>query len=77
MRHIPLAFLVILIARPYTTSAQCTTSNATSCVCPGGGSDCDLLPDITTSWYAALNYLNGPNEAAGRINVTSSTPNIG
>ncbi len=77
MRHIPLAFVVLLIVRPFTTSAQCTTSNATSCVCPGGGSDCDLLPDMTTSWYAALNYLNGPNEAAGRINVTSSTPNIG
>jgi hypothetical protein len=41
------------------------------------GSDCDLLPDMTTSWYAALNYLSGPNEEAGRIYVTSSTPNIG
>ncbi|MBK8949336.1 MAG: hypothetical protein IPM68_10920 [Flavobacteriales bacterium] len=32
---------------------------------------------MTTSWYAALNYLNGPNEQPGRINITSSTPNIG
>jgi hypothetical protein len=32
---------------------------------------------MTTSWYAALNYLSGPNEESGRIYVTSSTPNIG
>lgn len=70
--------LVLLVLRMPETQAQCTTTNATSCQCPPGqGTACDLLPDMTTSWYAALNYLSGPNEEAGRIYVTSSTPNIG
>ncbi len=69
--------LVLLFVRAPEVMSQCTTTNATSCSCPGGGGACDLLPDMTTSWYAALNYLSGPNEEAGRIYVTSSTPNIG
>lgn len=73
-----LLFLLLLM---YSTSqplvAQCSTSNATSCQCPDGTSDCDLLPDITISWYGIVNYLNGPNEQDGRIFVTGSTPNIG
>ncbi|MBK6884145.1 MAG: T9SS type A sorting domain-containing protein [Flavobacteriales bacterium] len=74
--HALMAFLLILSGVP-EASAQCTTTNATSCECPGGGSECDLLPDMTISWYALLNYLSGPNEANGRINITGSTPNIG
>lgn len=78
MRHLYPIFFVLLLIRPVATWAQCTTTNATSCQCPPGqGTDCDLLPDMTTSWYAALNYLSGPNEESGRIYVTSSTPNIG
>jgi hypothetical protein len=78
MRHFTILALAILFARPFMVTAQCTTTNATSCQCPPGqGTNCDLLPDMTTSWYAALNYLSGPNEEAGRIYVTSSTPNIG
>ena len=70
--------LAVALVHPLLSSAQCTTTNATSCQCPPGqGTDCDLLPDMTTSWYAALNYLSGPNEETGRIYVTSSTPNIG
>jgi hypothetical protein len=70
--------LVLLLLRSTAGQAQCTGGNATSCQCPPGqGSTCDLLPDITTSWYAAVNYLNGPNETPGRIYITSSTPNIG
>lgn len=65
MMHIPRA------------SGQCTTSNATSCVCPGGVQECDLLPDLTISWYGILNYLSGPSESAGRIRISGSTPNIG
>lgn len=68
-----------------SATAQCTTSNATSCVCEvGGQTNCDLLPDITISWYALQNYAGGPNEYAqndgsnpGRLRVTGSTPNIG
>lgn len=56
---------------------QCTTSNATSCQCPGGVQECDLLPDLTISWYGILNYLSGPDETTGRVRISGSTPNIG
>ncbi|MFI5204917.1 MAG: hypothetical protein ACHQF2_10510, partial [Flavobacteriales bacterium] len=69
-------------------NSQCTTTNATSCICPDTSSSCDLLPDITISWYALENYMGGPNEYAqvcsppcggndGRLRITGSTPNIG
>ena len=77
MRHLYLLLLLLLMVRTGTATAQCTTNNATSCACPDGSQDCDLLPDVTISWYALLNYLSGPNEEAGRIYVTGSTPNIG
>jgi hypothetical protein len=57
--------------------SQCTTTNATDCVCKDGSDDCDLLPDITISWYALENYLQGPTEEPGIVYVTGSTPNIG
>lgn len=66
--------------------APCTTTNATGCLCKDANqSDCDLLPDITISDYAILNYLGGPTEYSqsgngannGRLRVTGSTPNIG
>ncbi len=80
--------LLIIVAAFFTSVAhsQCTITNATSCICPGGaGSDCDLLPDITISWYALKNYSGGPTEYPqtgagadnGRLRVTGSTPNIG
>lgn len=72
-----LALLLIVILPSRPVMAQCNTSNATSCQCPDGTSNCDLLPDITLSWYGILNYLNGPNEESGRIYLTGSTPNIG
>ena len=70
--------------------AQCTTTNATSCVCADGTQNCLLLPDITASWKgisnggwteypqtgAGTNY-NGPGPDNGRLRVTGSTPNIG
>lgn len=57
--------------------AQCNTSNATDCLCKDGSSECDLLPDMTISWYGIENYLNGPNQQNDRVYVTGSTPNIG
>lgn len=77
------------LASPFFVSAQCTTTNATSCQCPTSGStNCDLLPDITISWSGILNYKGGPNEYKqlcnppcsgndGRLRLTASTPNIG
>lgn len=69
--------------------AQCTVTNATSCQCANQTqTNCDLLPDITVSWYALQNYLGGPSEYPqvcspacsgndGRLRLTASTPNIG
>ena len=70
--------------------SQCTTTNATSCVCADGTQNCLLLPDITASWKgisdggwteypqsnAGSNY-NGQGPDDGRLRVTGSTPNIG
>jgi hypothetical protein len=75
------AFLAPIIAQ-----SQCTTTNATDCSCADGSSiDCDLLPDITISWFALETYMSGPTEYSqtgngvnnGRLRVTGSTPNIG
>ena len=69
---------------------QCTTTNATSCVCADGSQNCLLLPDITASWKGIINngWIEYPQSGAGtnymgqgpddgRIRVTGSTPNIG
>lgn len=69
--------LGLLLAYTPVAHGQCTTTNATSCQCPGGAQACDLLPDLTISWYGILNYLSGPNETAGRVRISGSTPNIG
>lgn len=67
--------------------AQCTTSDATSCVCEDTAmTDCDLLPDIIvgeppllvsgSSGYIEYSQTgNGVND--GRLRVSVSTPNIG
>ncbi|MFM7645055.1 MAG: T9SS type A sorting domain-containing protein [Crocinitomicaceae bacterium] len=85
--------LLILILAPIFLSqgySQCTTTNATSCVCEDGTANCLLLPDITASWKgianngfteypqtgAGTNY-NGQGSDNGRLRVTGSTPNIG
>lgn len=74
----------------FCAKSQCTTTNATSCVCADGSQNCLLLPDITASWKgisnngwieypqsgAGTNY-NGQGPDDGRIRVTGSTPNIG
>lgn len=85
-----LLLLSMFSVASYVLNAQCTTTNATSCVCEDGSSNCLLLPDITASWKgisnggyieypqvgAGTNYTNqGPDD--GRLRVTGSTPNIG
>lgn len=66
---------LVAFCLPKSNTAQCNTSNATSCICDDGSSDCDLLPDITISWYALENV--SLNETPGRLYVSGSTPNIG
>lgn len=84
MKKILLLCTAIISVSP--ASAQCTTTNATSCQCDTNlQTNCDLLPDITISWYALENYMGGPSEYSqtgngvnnGRLRVTGSTPNIG
>lgn len=82
--------LGLLMTTAYWGYSQCTTTNATSCVCEDGTSNCLLLPDITASWLgisnngfteypqtgAGINYSGqGPDD--GRLRVSGSTPNIG
>ena len=80
--------LIFTILTAFVSSglfAQCTTSNASGCVCPDGSQMCDLLPDITISGFGLLNHLDGPDEFSqsgngpddGRIRLSGSTPNIG
>ena len=79
-----------LVLAAFQTNAQCTTTNATSCVCEDGTSNCLLLPDITASWKGISNggFIEYPQSNAGtnfsgqgpddgRLRVTGSTPNIG
>lgn len=68
---------------------QCTTTNATSCVCQNGGTLCDLLPDIKvarppllvngSSGYVEYPQVCNPscNGNDGRLRISVSTPNIG
>ena len=66
--------------------AQCTINDATDCECLNPNEvDCDLLPDITISWYGLENVSDGPTEYAqdyngadaGRLRISASTPNDG
>ncbi len=82
--------LLCLIALPLINSAQCTTTNATSCVCLNPGqTDCDLLPDIkigppplyVSGTHGIIEYpqvCNPPCQGNdGRLRISVSTPNIG
>ncbi len=80
-----LLLLGAVVSLPLLATAQCTTTNATSCVCEDNSQNCILYPDITVSWFALESYANGPDEYSqtgngannGRLRVTGSTPNIG
>lgn len=76
----------LLVAISDHATGQCTFTNATTCACQvPGQTQCELLPDITISWYAVQNYSQGPNEYAqsgagsnnGHLRLSGSTPNIG
>ncbi|MBK6839653.1 MAG: hypothetical protein IPG90_16440 [Bacteroidetes bacterium] len=43
-------------------------------VCPGGATDCDLLPDMTSS-YKEINLNH--SETPGFLDISNATPNIG
>src|SRR5690349_648218 len=66
-RILPTIYFLFILSVP--AFSQCTTTNATSCVCPGGGSNCDLLPDIKVSVDALQGsytvYTQTGNAASG------------
>ncbi len=80
------AYLMFLFVIPVQGWSQCTTNDASECRCKDQSqTDCDLLPDISISDYAILNYQGGPTEYPqvgvgennGRLRISGSTPNYG
>jgi len=80
------AIILMSMLLPLGLWGQCTTTDATACQCENAQqSNCDLLPDISISDWAVLNYGGGPTEYPqtgagvnnGRLRVTGSTPNYG
>src|SRR5688572_4763646 len=82
-----LLIVIILSALPTLLNAQCSTTNATSCVCATAGStNCDLLPDMIVARppllvggnNGVIEYSQSGNGAEnGRLRISVSTPNIG
>ncbi|MBL7923222.1 MAG: hypothetical protein JNL88_03400, partial [Bacteroidia bacterium] len=84
-----LLFWVLLLISPLLANAQCTTTNATTCACKDGTTNCDLLPDIIVARPPLLvnganGYVEYPQVCSpscsgndGRLRVSVSTPNIG
>src|ERR1051325_11132461 len=81
-------FCLLLIVLPHFVKSQCSTTNATTCQCPpGGGTNCDLLPDISIARLPltqASNYTEYPQVCNpscsgndGRLRLGVSTPIIG
>lgn len=55
-------------------AGPCGLLNGNSCECPDGGSDCDLLPDMTASTdLIAAEHTEFP----GLLTLSNATPNIG
>ncbi len=82
---LPLLFFALAFASNAFSQA-CTTTNATTCDCKDGSSNCDLLPNITLAEEPLLvpgnngviEYSqNGNGAEDGRLRVSVSTPNIG
>ncbi len=81
-----LLFVAVLLIAANAAQAQCTTTNATSCSCKDGSTDCDLLPNIIVGdeplkvlgGAGVIEYSQVGNGAEnGRLRVSVSTPNIG
>jgi len=82
-------FLLAALIVPHLTFSQCTTTNATSCACPNGGTNCNLLPDMkvgrpplmVSGSAGIIEYpqLCNPPCAGndGRLRISVSTPNVG
>lgn len=88
MKKLVLFWLVSLLF-PFLGYSQCSTTNATSCVCKDGTTNCQLLPDIIVARPPLLvngssGYIEYPQTCPsgcsgndGRLRLSVSTPNIG
>ncbi|MBP6511200.1 MAG: proprotein convertase P-domain-containing protein [Bacteroidia bacterium] len=84
-----LLFWITLMMFPFLGYSQCTTTNATTCACKDGTTNCDLLPDIHVappplSVYGSSGHVEYPQVCNppcsgndGRLRVSVSTPNTG
>ncbi len=82
-------FWLAMMTLPVIGYSQCSTSNATSCVCKDGTTNCDMLPDIIVARPPLLvngtnGYIEYPQSCPGgcsgndgRLRLSVSTPNIG
>ncbi len=80
---------VVLSLLTFSGYTQCTLNLSTTCICKGGGNNCDLLPDITVSRpnlliYGSNGHIEYPqvcnppcNGNDARLRISVSTPNIG
>lgn len=59
---------------PDPAGPVCSTTNAVGCVCRNGSNDCDLVPDIISSYII---IRNGWAEYPGMINFPNAIINIG
>ena len=59
---------------PVYTSVPTGTYLCATCTCPGSATDCDLLPDMTSS---AQEISTNHTETPGFLDVSNATPNIG
>ena len=65
MKNYILPISLLFFISPFTIKAQCTIYDATDCQCLDPSQvDCDLLPDISLSWYALM-YQSGNGTGAG------------
>jgi hypothetical protein len=83
-RSLTSILLTLSLCLSKTGMTQCSTSNPAGCSCPGGGTNCLLIPDIiagkrtlntTNGWTEYQQSTTGLNKGLLRIDV--STPNVG
>ena len=80
---------VTMLMLPFLGYSQCSTTNATTCACKNGTTNCDLLPDMKVARPPLLvngssGYIEYPQVCSpscsgndGRLRLSVSTPNIG
>lgn len=69
-------FTLVFTISAFWAAAQCTTTNATSCQCPDGSQDCDLIPNIKIAYDLLMEPNNNP-ETPGMLRVSVATSSLG